>query len=128
MNSLRRAQRLINDAHNVKFDAHLKNFGETFEQALLRIKDCNLEKKSIKSKFMKYDKLFSMGIEQMKMNGISPTNLLKIKMQFKQRFMTLKRAIKELEENFGILVVKRKLAKNGIKGNDKASTSPIAAT
>ena len=37
--------------------------------------------------------------------------------------MTLKRAIHELEESFGILVVKRKLAENGIKGNDKRHKS-----
>jgi hypothetical protein len=74
---------LIDDASNVKFDAHLKNFGDAFDQAKLRIKQCNLEKYSIKSKFKKYDSLFSMSIDQMKAHGIAPSNLLKIRMQFR---------------------------------------------
>lgn len=76
MKSLRRVQRFIDETANLKYDAHLRNFGEEFEQAKLRIKDCTTEKKALKKKAKKYSTLFDMPVEEIKAHGIRPEKLI----------------------------------------------------
>ena len=51
---------MLDDVANVRFDAHLRNFGVDFEQAKLRIRHCYYERRSIKIKTQKYSRLFFM--------------------------------------------------------------------
>ena len=49
--------------------------------------------------------------------GISPTVLKQKREQFKQRFRVLKKALAELEEEFGIQITDKKLTRRESKEN-----------
>ena len=44
---LQQVQNMMENTVNLKFDAHLRNNGDDFGQALLRIKSCSLEREAI---------------------------------------------------------------------------------
>ena len=57
---LQKVQNMLDNTVNMKFDAHLRNNGDEFDQALLRIKSCSLEKEAIQQKTEKYRFLWDL--------------------------------------------------------------------
>lgn len=101
MGQWRRAHKCLDDAHNIKFLASLRNFGNDFEMAKKQIKHCYLEKQELNKKAVKYQVLFNLPTDEMVEAGISPAMLRLKREQFKHRFLTLKKALAELENGFG---------------------------
>lgn len=122
MATWRRAQYNIDEVSNVKFKSSLRTFGNQFNKAKQQISYYFIEQLELKQKSRKYIKVLDLPEDRMKHLGIEYELAAKHKLQFKQRYKTLKKAIKELEDNYGIKVVDIKLGKNnGIKGNDQCT-------
>ena len=60
--------------------------------------------------------LFNMPKDDCIQAGLNPLLLRQKREQFKQRFKTLKRALAELEDEYGIQITQRRLTINGDKG------------
>lgn len=79
----RQVQKILQDVANLKFDAHLRNFGENFDRALVRIKSCNLERQAIKKKKEKYGALWDLPDAESKVRGMNRTKLKGYYWQFR---------------------------------------------
>ena len=90
MSSLRRAQKFLDEVANLKFDAHLRNFGTDFEQAKKHIKSCYYQKREVKLKAAKYKRLFDLPYDKIHGCGIDYEKLFGHRDQYKQRYKTLK--------------------------------------
>ena len=123
MKEWRGVQKILDDVNNLKFDAHLRNFGNDFDMAKKQIQHCYFQKRLLKKKALKYQCLFDLPEENMIHAGINPHTLRSKREQFKQRYCTLKKAIAELEDGFGIMLVDRRLTLNGVKGNQREAPS-----
>ena len=109
---------MIEEVVNIKFDVHLRYFGDDFDQAKIRIKHCSLEQQVIHKKIEKYAALWdliSKDDESCQEYGLDRTKVMTFYQQFKQRELTLICAIKELEANYGIMIVERKVSLNGLR-------------
>ena len=113
MYNYRRVSNLFLDVANLKYAMHLKNFGSDFDRALQRIKVCVHEEQAIINKKQNYAALWDLSIEACSAGGMNPQKLKTLLYQFNHRESTLKQAIRELENAYGIVCVDRKLGDNG---------------
>ena len=57
---LQQVEKMMVIVQNLKFDMHLRNFGDDFDQAKIRIKSCSLEQEVIQKKTEKYSSLWDL--------------------------------------------------------------------
>ena len=98
----------MNLISNEKFMHHLKNHGAEILHAKKRIKEIHLEQQEIHVKAKRYSSLFNTNSKDLALMGINETMVTCFKNQYKQRHNTLKKALIEVQDTYGIHVTNGK--------------------
>ena len=94
----------LNLISNEKFQHHLKNHGAEILHAKKRIKEIHLQQQELHVKAKRYSKLFDANSKELALMGINETMVTCFRNQYKQRHNTLKKALVEVTDTYGITV------------------------